>query len=109
MNKELNQSKMTPASARTGMDRRMFLQKASLGAMALSLPSLPTFFKEAPMGVVVHSYGSRWNSKVESKNYPGFANAVDLIEHCHQIGAGGVQVVVGGWTTDFAKKVRDKR
>ena len=46
------------------------------------------------MGVVVHSYGNRWNSKVESKNYPGFTNAIDLLEHCHQIGAGGIQVVV---------------
>jgi sugar phosphate isomerase/epimerase len=58
---------------------------------------------------VVHSYASRWNPKVESKKYPGFMNAIDLIEHCHQIGAGGVQVGVKDWTTDFAKKVRDIR
>ena len=61
------------------------------------------------MGIVVHSYASRWQSKVPSQKYPGFANAIDLIEHCHQIGAGGIQVVVKGWTYDFAKKVRDKR
>jgi sugar phosphate isomerase/epimerase len=107
MNDEPNQSKTSPAERR--MDRRAFLQKATVGAMVLSFPTVPGFLKETRMGVVVHSYASRWNSKVESKNYPGFANAVDLIEHCHQIGAGGVQVVVGGWTTDFAKKVRDKR
>jgi sugar phosphate isomerase/epimerase len=61
------------------------------------------------MGIVVHSYGIRWNSKVESKKYPGFSNAVQLIEHCHEIGAGGVQVGVGNWSVDFAKKVRDRR
>ena len=61
------------------------------------------------MGVVVHSYGNRWNSKVESKNYPGFTNAIDLLEHCHSIGAGGIQVVVRDWTLEFAKKVRDRR
>lgn len=89
--------------------RRDFLHEAALGAMALSLPKLPTFFKEMQMGIVVHSYASRWNSKVESKKYPPFTNAMDLLEHCHQIGAGGMQVVVKDWTADFAKKVRDKR
>jgi sugar phosphate isomerase/epimerase len=61
------------------------------------------------MGIVVHSYGIRWNSKVDSNKYPGFTNAIDLIDHCHQLGAGGAQVVVGNWSTDFAKKVREKR
>lgn len=61
------------------------------------------------MGVVVHSYGSRWNSKTASTNYPGFANALDLLDHCHKIGSGGVQVVVNRWTDDFAKSVRDRR
>ena len=69
----------------------------------------PDFFKEMRMGIVVHSYSSRWNSKVESEKYPGFLNAIDLIEHCHQIGAGGVQVGVRNWSQNFAKKVRDKR
>lgn len=77
--------------------------------MALSFPNLPQLAKDNRMGIVVHSYGSRWNSKVESQKYPGFANAIDLLDHCHQIGAGGVQVVVNGWSADFAKKVRDKR
>jgi sugar phosphate isomerase/epimerase len=91
------------------MDRRDFLHKTAFGAMVLSFPSVPSFFKDMPMGIVVHSYGSRWNSKVESKKYPAFSNAVDLIEHCYQIGAGGVQVVVKDWTADFAKKVRSRR
>lgn len=61
------------------------------------------------MGVVVHSYASRWQSKVISQKYPGFSNAIELIEHCHEIGAGGIQVVVNDWTADFTKKIRDKR
>ena len=61
------------------------------------------------MGVVVHSYASRWNAKVKSRAHPGFSDAVDLIDHCHQIGAGGVQVGVKDWTVEFARKVRDKR
>ncbi|QNF35525.1 TIM barrel protein [Adhaeribacter swui] len=92
------------------MDRRDFLQKATVGALALSFPgNFPAFAKEVPMGIVVHSYGLRWNSKVASNKYPGFVNAVDLLEHCHQIGAGGMQVVVKDWSADLTKKVRDRR
>ncbi|MFN8347115.1 MAG: TIM barrel protein [Spirosomataceae bacterium] len=91
------------------MKRRQFLQNAALGFTAVSLPELPRIFAETRMGVVVHSYAIRGNPKVESSKYPGFQNALDLMEHCHQIGAGGVQVVVKDWSADFAEKVRDRR
>lgn len=94
------------------MDRREFLFETTakgLGAMAIPFLSMPDFLKEIPMGVVVHSYAIRWNPKVESKKYPGFTNAIELLEHCHSIGAGGIQVVVRGWTGDFAKKIRQRR
>ena len=77
--------------------------------MTLPFIRLPRIFREMRMGIVVHSYGHRWNSKLESQQYPGFKDAVDLIEHCHEIGAGGVQVMVRNWTEDFTKKVRDRR
>ena len=91
------------------MLRRDFLQKTTLGTIALALPEMPSFIKDTAMGIVVHSYGNRWNAKVESKKFPGFKNAVDLMEHCHQLGAGGVQVVVKNWNSDFAKQVRSRR
>ena len=92
------------------MERREFLVGATLGAIGLSaFQSLPDFLKGKRMGIVVHSYWSRWNPKLESKKYPGFQNAMDLIDHCYQIGAGGVQVGVKDWSLDFAKKVRDQR
>lgn len=92
-------------------ERRKFIKSASLGAMALtfSLPPMPDYLKTVPMGVVVHSYGARWHSKEESQKYPGFADTIEMMGHCKQIGAGGVQVLVGGWAQDFAKKVRDRR
>lgn len=92
-------------------NRRSFIKTASLGAMAMTfpLPSMPNYLKDVPMGVVVHSYGARWHSKEGSQKYPGFADAIDMMEHCKQIGAGGVQVLVSGWADDFAKKVRDRR
>jgi sugar phosphate isomerase/epimerase len=91
------------------MNRRDFLHKGAIGAVALSLPKIPAFYKEMRMGIVVHSYGSRWNAKTPSQKYPGFSDAIDLMNHCSEIGAGGVQVVVKDWTSDFAKKVRKRR
>ena len=44
-----------------------------------------------------------------SLDYPGFSDALGLIRHCDEIGAGGVQVGVSGWTDDFSKKVREER
>ncbi|WP_075351953.1 sugar phosphate isomerase/epimerase family protein [Algoriphagus marinus] len=92
-------------------DRRSFLKTSGLGLAALAFPFqlLPEYLKDVPMGIVVHSYGTRWHSKVESSSYPGFQDALDLMAHCHQIGAGGIQVGVNGWAVDFAKKVRDQR
>lgn len=92
-------------------DRRGFIKTAGLGALAFSFPfpDLPSYIKGIPMGIVVHSYGARWNSASVSENYPGFQNALDLIQHCHRIGAGGVQVGVNNWSLDFAKQVRTTR
>lgn len=89
--------------------RREFLHIASLGALALTFPKIPKILKEEKMGVIIHSYGNRWQSKIQSKNYPGFLNAIELMEHCHKIGAGGVQLGMKNWAPDFVKKVRDRR
>lgn len=91
------------------ISRREFMQKASIAAAAFSFPLMPGLLNTAPMGIVVHSYASRWNSKAESKKYPAFTNAIDLLEHSHSIGAGGIQVVIKDWTLDFGKKVRERR
>ena len=99
----------TPSTANGLIDRRVFMQRAAAGAAVLALPDMPLLAKNMGMGVVVHSYGSRWNSKTASAKYPAFTSALDLLDHCHQIGAGGVQVVIKDWSADFAKSVRDKR
>ncbi len=91
------------------MDRREFIVGATLGTIGMPFMTIPDFLKSTRMGIVVHSYASRWNSKVDSKKFPGFMNAIDLIEHCAKIQAGGVQVGVNNWSHDFAMKVRDKR
>lgn len=91
------------------MERRKFIKNAGLAMAALPWFEIPASMKGNSMGIVVHSYGIRWNSKAESKNYPGFKNALDMLHHCREIGAGGMQVMVRGWEKDFTQKIRDQR
>jgi sugar phosphate isomerase/epimerase len=94
------------------MERREFLRDITtkgMGMMTLPYLEVPHLLKDIRMGIVVHSYASRWHSKTESQKYPAFTNAIELLEHCHQIGAGGIQTVVREWTGDFSKKLRERR
>jgi sugar phosphate isomerase/epimerase len=108
------------ADRHSSIKRRDFLAASALTAVGLASPFRTSAFseekkflegmlKDSPMGIVVHSYASRWMPKAESAKYPGFADALDLIRHCHQIGAGGVQVVLNNWSPDFVKKVRAEK
>lgn len=103
--------KPEPTLAIEFSSRRDFIKKTGLAALGVTLPFsvFPERLKTDPMGVVVHSYGMRFNSKNESEKYPGFHHALDLMKHCHAIGAGGIQTTVGGWAEDFSKKVREER
>ena len=89
--------------------RREFMYGISTAAVAASLPTLNGLVSSERMGVVVHSYGRRFRSSNNSEKYPLFKDATDLLKHCHEIGAGGVQVGVQGWTADFSGKVRSLR
>ena len=91
------------------LSRRDFLQRSALGLAALSFGNVPEVFKSQPMGIVVHSYASRWNSKTPSATYPGFTNAAEFMGHCHSIGAGGVQTTVRDWTPEVARKLREQK
>ncbi|RVU23552.1 sugar phosphate isomerase/epimerase [Sandaracinomonas limnophila] len=87
--------------------RRTFLKQSGLLAFsASSLSQIGNLVGRESMGIVVHSYGFRWNSKINSSSYPSFTNAIDLLRHCAEIGAGGIQVVVNQWTSEFAKQVK---
>lgn len=90
------------------MKRREFIQTSSTSLMGLALPDFNFFKGENRMGIVIHSYGFRYGSKVESKNYPAFNNSIDLLEHTAKIGAGGVQITFSDWKDDFASSVREK-
>ncbi len=60
------------------------------------------------MGLSQATYAIRWKHDGNVPDYPPFQDALDIIDHCHQINGGGVQVGVGGWDRKFAGKVRAK-
>lgn len=87
------------------------MQKSTMASalLAWSFSAPPVSLKGVSLGVVVHSYGMRYGGKIPSERYPGFKDALDLMKHCHSLGAVGIQTTVGGWAEDFAKKVREER
>ena len=91
------------------MHRRAFIETSTAAVLGTMIPDLSGPRKAKKMGVVVASYAIRWRSEAKSDKYPSFSNALDMLEHCHAIGAGGIQVGVRDWNNEFAGKVRDRR
>ena len=102
---------MIPHSASGTISRRRFVKNSAIALAAATLAPLAAF-SPAParrMGLAISSYALRWGSKTESRQYPGFTHALEVLEHCHSLGAGGIQIGLRNWTADFAGKVRDRR
>ncbi len=58
------------------------------------------------MGIVIHSCGKRWHGKYSNLKYPPFEHALDVLDHVRDLGVGTLQIMVNGWTSEFAGKVR---
>lgn len=87
--------------------RRRFIASAAASVAAAAF--LRGAAGQKRMGLVIHSWGRRWQGKHSSIKYPPFVTALDVLDHCMEIGAGGLQIGVDGWTSEFAGKVRDTR
>ncbi|MEM7699435.1 MAG: TIM barrel protein [Verrucomicrobiota bacterium] len=62
------------------------------------------------LGITMASYGHRWrNRKEPATQVPEWQDALDVLDHCANLGAGCLQIGVNKWTTDFAGKVRSRR
>lgn len=85
------------------MTRRAFFTSAAAFAGALPLPAM---LRGKKMGIVIHSYWKRWQGKYSNLKYPPFEHALDVLDHVRDLGVGSLQTLVGGWTGEFAGKVR---
>lgn len=91
------------------LNRRAFVKSSAVALAAAALPSLSSF-NIAPNlgGISVWSYHLRHRKNGEgTAEYPLFTGGYDMAKHCHELGAGGAQVLSGGWDTAYAKKMRE--
>jgi sugar phosphate isomerase/epimerase len=61
------------------------------------------------LGIVIHSWWKRWKGRYADEAFPPFTDALQVLDHCHKLGASGLQVMVDKWTDDFALQVRERR
>jgi sugar phosphate isomerase/epimerase len=59
------------------------------------------------MGVVIHTYGIRLAAD-RAAGGPGLADPLAFVEHCHNLGAGGVQTSIGTRDKEYVAKLRGK-
>ena len=60
------------------------------------------------LGLGMHSYGFHWQAARERSPNTKFSGALEFLEYCHQLGAGGVQVAIGSKEQSDAKRIRAK-
>lgn len=77
----------------------------SAAALAAALPASAALLGKR-MGIVIHSYGKRWHGKYSNIKFPPFEHALDVLDHVRDLGVGALQIMVNGWTTEFAEQVR---
>ena len=58
------------------------------------------------LGVGAYSYSLHWKSARDGKPNGRFKDALEFLDYCHGLGAGGVQVAVGSKDLGYAAKVR---
>lgn len=83
------------------MNRRQFLTSSTIAAAGpfLQAAEQPANRK---LGITMASYMQRARKT-------GWRNALDILDHCDDLGAGCLQIGVNKWTDDFAGQVRDRR
>src|SRR5262249_51660556 len=87
--------------------RRQFL------AAATALPFLPALAGAAVvdrrkrLGVVQYSYAIRLSAE-RAAGKTGLADPLTFVEHCHELGAGGVQTGIGTRDRDYLTRLRKK-
>lgn len=83
-------------------NRRDFM----ISAAAFAAASHASEVSERRMGIVIHSYRRRWRGRYSSIPFPPFEHALDVLDHVRDLGVGSLQIMVSGWTMEFAREVR---
>src|SRR6266581_4211822 len=96
--------------------KRAISRRQMLGRLAAALPLLataPSLFSAQKtarkrLGVCGYSYSLHWKAARDGELKVPFKDAIEFIEYCHRLGAGGAQVAIGSKEPGYAAKVRAK-
>jgi 3-oxoisoapionate decarboxylase len=58
------------------------------------------------LGVCTYSYNLHWKAAREGDTRARFKDALEFLEYCHQLGAGGVQVGIGSRDAAYTSRLR---
>src|SRR5689334_20651733 len=64
--------------------------------------------KAKRLGIGMHSYGFHWQAARDKSPLARFSDALDFLEYCHGLGAGGVQVTIKSKEVEYARQIRAK-
>ncbi len=89
------------------------MKNTAAGSLAMAMPVFPhglaAAIPEQRFGVAEAGYYMRWYRDMASQVYPPFRTALDMIDHCHSLGFGGVQVNVRNWDRDMVREIRARQ
>ena len=94
------------------MTRRHFLQTSAAavaGAPVARIAWARSNRTSNGLGLTIASYAQRWRAEGAAGGLTPFENALDVLYHAADLGAGCLQIGVGDWTKGFAGQVRDVR
>src|SRR2546427_7992341 len=97
----------TKESMKRTLSRREMLRLVAAVPTSLALaPSLlaAELGKQTRLGVDMNSYGIRWSSATNPE--ARFKDTLHFLEHCHGLGAAGIQARIDSWENDFSARVR---
>jgi sugar phosphate isomerase/epimerase len=90
--------------------RKMLLSTAGGFSAAVLGTPVPLLGATAPqktqLGVCIHSYTARPLAERSGRREGGFADPLKFLEHCHRLGAGGIQVGLGTKDDAYTDKLR---
>ncbi len=88
-------------------NRRQFLAAAAALPLAAKTLCAADEDKRKRLGVVQYSYAIRLSAE-RAAGKPGLSEPLVFLEHCHELGAGGVQTGLGTRDKDYLAKLRQK-
>jgi sugar phosphate isomerase/epimerase len=88
-------------------NRRQFLAAAAALPFAPAIAGAVEAKRSTRLGVVLYSYSLRLSDE-RAANKTGLADPLTFLEHCHELGAGGVQFGLGRRDAEYIATLRKK-